>query len=123
MSDSRVYLGIAASIVMVTAAGLTPAKAQSVQVITPAPVQTQPQVIIAPNAPPPPRAETVPPPPSEEARVMYWRPGHWMWDGANWVWAPGQYVERPSAQAVWQPGHWMQEPGGGYVWIDGHWQG
>jgi len=105
------------------AAAAPMAHAQGVQIITTPAVQPQSQVIIAPTAPPPPRVETVPPPPSEEARVMYWRPGHWAWDGANWTWETGQYVERPSTQAVWEPGHWVQQPGGGYVWIDGHWQG
>ncbi|MEJ0015767.1 MAG: hypothetical protein WDN25_04225 [Acetobacteraceae bacterium] len=99
-----------------------PALAQSVQIITPAPAPAQ-AVIIAPNAPPPPRVETIPPPPSVEARVMYWRPGHWAWDGVNWNWAPGQYVQRPTPQAVWEPGHWAQQPTGGYVWVDGRWQG
>jgi len=76
-------------------AGAAPVMAQSVQVITPAPVPVQSQVVIAPSAPPAPRFEAVPPPPSEQARVMYWRPGHWMWDGANWAWSQGQYVSGP----------------------------
>jgi hypothetical protein len=98
------------------------ALAQTV-VVGPTPVPAQSQVYVAPTAPPPPRVETVPPPPSEAARVMYWRPGHWMWDGASWSWAQGQYVERPAPQAVWEPGHWAQQPTGGYVWVDGRWQG
>jgi hypothetical protein len=104
-------------------AGAAPAMAQSVQVITPAPVQ--PQVVIAPTAPPPPRVETIPPPPppAPEARTMSWRPGHWMWDGASWSWTEGQYVARPAPQAVWQPGHWVQQPSGGYIWVDGRWAG
>jgi hypothetical protein len=100
------------------------AMAQPVQLVTPAPVQYgQSTVVIAPNAPPPPRVETIPQSPSAEAQVMYWQPGHWMWNGANWEWASGQYVQRPAPQAVWQPGHWAQQPSGGYVWVDGHWQG
>lgn len=104
-------------------AGAAPAMAQSVQVITPAPVPVQSQVVIAPTAPPPPRFESIPPPPSVESRVMYWRPGHWMWDGASWSWSEGQYVPRPAPQAVWEPGHWMQQPTGGFIWIDGRWAG
>lgn len=99
------------------------AVAQSVQVITPAQIPAQSTVVIAPSAPPPPRVETIPPPPSAQARVMYWRPGHWTWDGSSWSWQQGQYVERPSSQAVWEPGHWVQQPSGGYVWVDGHWAG
>ena len=98
------------------------AQAQPVQVITPSPVPAE-SVVIAPTAPPPARVETIPAPPSVEAQTMYWRPGHWMWSGANWAWQPGTYVERPAPQAVWAPGHWEQQPTGGYVWIDGHWQG
>jgi hypothetical protein len=99
------------------------ARADTVQIINPAPAQNPSHAIIAPTVPPPPRVETIPPPPSEEARVMYWRPGHWMWDGANWAWAPGRYVDRPFTQAVWEPGHWVQQPTGGYIWVEGHWQG
>lgn len=100
-------------------AGTTAAMAQSVQVITPAPTPVESQVIIAPSAPPPPRIETIPAAPSPQ--VMYWRPGHWMWNGTSWSWMQGQYVERPSPQAVWEPGHWVQQPSGGYVWVDGRW--
>ena len=106
------------------------ALAQPVQVLTsppapaPAPAQyAQSTVVIAPDAPPPARVETVPAPPAAQAQVMYWQPGHWMWNGANWEWAAGQYVQRPAPQAVWEPGHWSQQPSGGYVWVDGHWQG
>jgi len=88
------------------------------------PARAQPAtVIIAPSAPPPVRVETIPPPPTAETQAMYWQPGHWMWSGANWEWAPGQYVQRPAPQAVWEPGHWVLQPTGGYVWVDGHWQG
>ena len=122
MSIPKIYLTIPALALVTGVFSAVPAGAQSV-VIAPAQVQSPSQVIIAPNAPPPPRIETIPPPPSEEARVMYWRPGHWAWDGMNWAWTPGTYVERPSAQAVWEPGHWVQQPSGGYVWVDGRWQG
>lgn len=105
--------------VLALLAGATPAMGQSV--ITPAPVQPE-SVIIAPSAPPPPRVETIPAPPTAP-QAMYWQPGHWMWDGANWRWTQGQYVVRPSSQAIWEPGHWMQRPSGGYVWVDGHWGG
>jgi hypothetical protein len=103
------------------AGAMVPAGAQSVQIITPPP--PQPQVLLAPSAPPPPRVETIPPPPNADAQVMYWRPGHWMWDGVKWAWSGGQYVDRPAPQAVWEPGHWVQQPTGGYVWMDGRWQG
>jgi hypothetical protein len=93
-----------------------------VQIIQPAPVQSG-AVVIAPSAPPPPQVETMPPPPMPEAQTMSWRPGHWMWNGASWAWAPGQYVARPAPTAVWSPGHWEPQPTGGYMWVDGSWQG
>jgi hypothetical protein len=114
----RVHL---ATPMVLLAMGATSAMAQSVQFETPTAVQSE--AYIAPSAPPPPRVETLPPPPSDEARVMYWRPGHWMWDGASWSWSQGQYVERPAPQAVWEPGHWVQRPSGGYVWVGGRWRG
>ena len=112
-----IHLAATASVLLAGAA-ILPAHAQ-VQVIAPAPVQSS-EVIIAPNAPPPPRVETIPAPP---AQTMLWRPGHWMWTGANWSWQQGEYVQRPEPTAVWEPGHWSQRPDGGYVWVDGHWQG
>jgi len=96
----------------------SPAVAQTAIRITP----TE-QVIVAPSAPPPPRVETIPPPTGSETSALYWRLGHWEWNGANWAWAPGTYVQRPAPQAVWEPGHWVQRPGGSYVWVEGHWQG
>jgi len=77
-------------------------------------------VIIAPTAPPAPRVETVPPPPSS---VMTWQAGHWAWNGANWDWVDGRYVQRPQPTAVWEPGHWAQDPNGSYTWVDGRWRG
>ena len=120
MSVRRIHLAIP---MFALAAGTAPAMAQSVQVITPAPVPAQSQVIIAPSAPPPARVETIPPPPVAGTRVMYWRPGHWWWDGTSWSWSEGEYVERPTPQAVWEPGHWVQRPTGGYIWVDGRWEG
>jgi hypothetical protein len=127
----RIHLAVPVIAGLAGATWIAPAEAQSVQVVTPAPVSVQPQfsvqpqseIVIAPNAPPPPRVETIPPPPSVEAQTMYWRPGRWRWDGANWAWLGGEYVERPAPQAIWEPGHWVQQPSGGYVWVDGRWQG
>lgn len=120
MSIYKIYFIAPAITMLVYASALCPANAQPVQILAPA---AQPSVVIAPSAPPPPRTEAIPPPPSEEARVMYWRPGHWAWDGANWTWTTGEYVQRPTPAAVWEPGHWLQQPSGGYVWVDGRWQG
>ncbi len=68
--------------------------------------------------PPPPRYEAPPPPPSER---MVWDPGRWQWDGHDYRWVPGHYVERPYRDARWEPGHWA-ERNGGWVWVEGHWE-
>ncbi len=79
-------------------------------------------VVVAPNPPPPVRVETVPAVPAPRAEALVWDPGHWHWDGHDWVWRPGHYVERPRREAVWEPGHWVAQPAGGYLWVDGHWR-
>jgi hypothetical protein len=74
--------------------------------------------VIVPTAPPPPRYEVIPTPPRE---FVEWRPGHWHWDGREYAWIPGEYVERPRREARWEPGHWAERPNG-WVWVEGHWR-
>jgi YXWGXW repeat-containing protein len=76
--------------------------------------------IVAPMPPPPPRYEVVPPPP-RPAETLAWRPGHWHWNGREYVWVHGGYMERPRPAATWDPGHW-DDRGGRWVWVDGHWR-
>ncbi|SJZ93805.1 YXWGXW repeat-containing protein [Enhydrobacter aerosaccus] len=84
-------------------------------------VCAQPQAeIIVPTAPPPPREEVVPVLPSERLERDVWRPGHWQWNGHEYVWVAGHYVERPRRGAVWVPGRWERRPHG-WVYIEGHW--
>lgn len=66
---------------------------------------------------PPRPIHEVPPPP----RPGYvWRAGYHRWDGARYVWVPGEYIEaRPGAH--WVDGHWAHR-GGGWVWVEGHWR-
>jgi WXXGXW repeat (2 copies) len=61
-------------------------------------------------------AETVSPGPG-----YVWTRGYWRWNGADYVWMPGVWVERPRPAAVWVAGHWVRRPGG-WVWIAGHWR-
>jgi hypothetical protein len=68
-----------------------------------------PTVIIARCAPPPPRVKTIPPLP---ATMMTWQAGHWYWNGSDWSWIDGHYLERPHTAAVSEPGHWTQQPTG-----------
>lgn len=76
--------------------------------------------IIVPTAPPPPRVEVVPVLPPERVEREVWRPGHWQWNGHEYVWVAGHYVERPRRGAVWVPGRWERRPHG-WVYLEGHW--
>ncbi|MBE9604877.1 YXWGXW repeat-containing protein [Acetobacteraceae bacterium H6797] len=67
---------------------------------------------------PAPRPEVRPPPPSER---LVWAPGHWHWDGRQYEWVPGRWVERPRSGAVWVPGEWVAR-GGQWVWVPAHWR-
>jgi hypothetical protein len=71
--------------------------------------------------PPPPRPHEVVPPPPPERAGWVWHPGYHRWDGAHYVWVPGEYAEPPYAHARWVEGHWANR-GGGYVWVEGHWR-
>jgi hypothetical protein len=73
--------------------------------------------VLAPYAPPTARAEYPPPAPSP---LAMWQPGYWSWNGSQYVWTPGQYVERPTPTANWMPGYW-QQGSGGWTWVGGHW--
>ncbi len=81
---------------------------------TPALAGAQVYVRIAPPRP----VYEVPPAP----RPGYvWHPGYQRWDGARYVWTPGNYVVAPYAHAFWVPGHWVRRQGG-WFWMEGHWR-
>jgi len=80
-------------------------------------VAPPPRRAVVTVAPPPPRYEAPPPPPGER---MVWDPGRWQWDGREYRWVPGHYVERPDREARWVPGRWVARDGG-WVWEEGHW--
>ena len=67
--------------------------------------------------PPAPVVETAPPPP---APGSVWTSGYWSWDGAKYVWVPGQYAVPPFPAAVWIGGRWVPH-GARWVWTNGHW--
>jgi hypothetical protein len=87
-----------------------------------APPQPGPRVVeVAPPPnpyppPPAPRMEPVPPPPRE---TLVWEPGRWHWDGRQYVWIGGHYVERVVGRH-WEPPHWTWD-GRNWVWVGGHW--
>jgi hypothetical protein len=49
-----------------------------------------------------------------------WSPGYWAWDGSDYYWVPGTWVEPPSSGMLWTPGYWNYQDGL-YVWNDGYW--
>jgi WXXGXW repeat (2 copies) len=85
--------------------------------VAPAPSYAGTTTIVAPYAPPPERMEN---PPPSSSPLAVWAPGHWSWNGTQFVWDSGHYVMRPSATATWHPGYWQQGPAG-WTWIDGSW--
>ncbi|MBV8399407.1 MAG: YXWGXW repeat-containing protein [Acetobacteraceae bacterium] len=79
-------------------------------------------VVRQPMPPPPPPATTeVVPNPPVSATPLIWQPGHWDWNGAAYVWVPGQFVPREGHGPMWMPGHWAQTPTGGWAWQPPHW--
>jgi hypothetical protein len=60
------------------------------------------------------RYEAVPPPP--RGVRMVWQPGHYQWNGADYMWIPGQYVPARETYHRWVHGHWD-----GPVWVPAHW--
>lgn len=119
---SPVYLTLPVLAVVIGGGTLGPAVAQtSVYAVQPPGQQVQNVVVLAPIAPPAPMIETPPPPPIG-SREAYWRPGHWNWNGASWVWSAGTYVMPPRSSVVWVPGQWVVQATGGYAWVNGHWQ-
>lgn len=68
---------------------------------------------------PAPRAERVPAPPVSSV-LLIWQPGHHDWDGQQFAWIEGRWVERAGHGTLWQDGYWRRD-GVTYVWVRGHW--
>ncbi len=49
-----------------------------------------------------------------------WSPGYWAWDGDDYYWVPGTWIEPPSDGVLWTPGYWGFQDGL-YVWNEGYW--
>jgi hypothetical protein len=78
--------------------------------------------IVVPVGPPALRYEPVPPPPrGYRPERVAWQPGYWRWDGHDYGWVPGHYVEIPRHRHRWEGGRWEHRPGG-WVWMDGRWR-
>ena len=112
------WIGVAAAALsIVTLSNCSTPPAAPVGVSAAAPTLSAAEIIPAPHPPPPTRAEILPPAPSPQA---LWRFGHWSWNGKQFVWNPGHYVERPSPEASWIPGYWEQRPEG-WIRVDDQW--
>ncbi|HEX3837469.1 MAG TPA: YXWGXW repeat-containing protein [Steroidobacteraceae bacterium] len=69
-------------------------------------------------APPPIPVYDQPPLP---APGYLWTPGYWAWDGMDYYWVPGTWVEPPVSGLLWTPGYWDWDSNGSYVWNAGYW--
>jgi hypothetical protein len=49
-----------------------------------------------------------------------WSPGYWAWDGTDYYWVPGSWVEPPVDGMLWTPGYWGYQDGL-YLWNEGYW--
>jgi hypothetical protein len=81
-------------------------------------VQVQAQYGFVYQAPPPPMQTYAPPAPYAGAQ---WIEGHWEWNGAQYVWVEGSWVQGQPGLVYLQP-RWERR-GGGYVYVDGGWSG
>jgi hypothetical protein len=68
---------------------------------------------------PTPQEEVVPAPPVSSTQLI-WQPGHYDWDGSQYIWTKGQWTEKTGNSTLWQDGYW-QKQGDQYVWVPGHW--
>jgi hypothetical protein len=74
-------------------------------------------VIYAEEAPPPLPDYDQPPIPTEGD---LWTPGYWSWNGYEYFWVPGTWVEPPQPGFLWTPGYWAFV-GGVYAFHHGYW--
>ena len=68
--------------------------------------------------PPPPVREVIIEAPGPRERFI-WDPGHYEWDGYDYHWSPGHWIERRAGH--WVPAEWV-ETSRGWRFLPGHWQ-
>jgi hypothetical protein len=49
-----------------------------------------------------------------------WTPGYWAWNGYEYFWVPGTWIEPPQPGFLWTPGYWTFV-GGVYAFHRGYW--
>ncbi len=67
------------------------------------------------------RHEPPPPPPPGPSHRFLWEPGHWQWNGVQYVWVPGRYIERRARHRHFVPGRWVMRHGA-WVWEPPYWR-
>src|SRR5579862_5453244 len=86
-----------------------PGPAAPVDIVGPQ-IQTQ--------TPPPPLPDYDQPPiPAPDDQ---WTPGYWNWNGYDYYWVPGTWVEPPQPELLWTPGYWGLV-GAIFVFHQGYW--
>ena len=80
------------------------------------------QAVVYVQKPPPAEIVEVVPAPPGPANVWVWQKGHWRWDGYNYHWFPGHWVQRPPNVTVWVAPHWEARGGNGFVFVEGTWR-
>jgi hypothetical protein len=73
--------------------------------------------VYADEAPPPLPEYDQPPIPAEGD---IWTPGYWSWNGYEYFWVPGTWVEPPQRGLLWTPGYWAFV-NGVYAFHRGYW--
>jgi len=73
--------------------------------------------VYADEAPPPLPDYDQPPIPADGDM---WTPGYWSWNGYEYFWVPGTWVEPPQPGFLWTPGYWAFV-GGVYAFHRGYW--
>ena len=63
------------------------------------------------------RYEPVPPP----RAGFVWEPGHWRWDGREYFWVRGHWIEHRPHYHFYVHGHWERR-GPGWFWVEPHWE-
>jgi hypothetical protein len=73
--------------------------------------------VYADDAPPPLPDYDQPPIPADGD---IWTPGYWAWNGYDYFWVPGTWVEPPQPGLLWTPGYWAFV-NGAYAFHRGYW--
>ncbi|WP_204259674.1 YXWGXW repeat-containing protein [Lichenicola cladoniae] len=55
-----------------------------------------------------------------------WQPGGWNWNGYDYVWLPGRWVQKRAvsrhvARPIYEPPHWQYD-GDDWIWVPAHWE-